>query len=93
MEGGHARAWLRIIGFCAIVAPFLVPFIRETWSRYLNAAPLAVVLLGWLVLHENMAGSLGQMGADNPFSYKWGFYLLLAACLALALNALKKPAV
>jgi hypothetical protein len=61
-------------------------------SRYLNAAPLAVVLLGWLVLQENMAGSLGQMGADNPFSYKWGFYLLLAACLALAANALKKPA-
>jgi hypothetical protein len=92
MDGGHARAWLRIIGFCAIVAPFLAPFIRETWSRYLNAAPLAVVLLGWLVLHENMAGSLGQMGADNPFSYQWGFYLLLAACLALAANALKKPA-
>jgi hypothetical protein len=91
IDGGHARAWLRTIGFCAIVAPFLVPFIRETWSRYLNAAPLAVVLLGWLVLHENMAGGLGQMGADNPFSYKWGFYLLLAACLALAANALQKP--
>jgi len=70
-----------------------VPFIRETWSRYLNAAPLAIVLLGWLVVHENMADSFGQVGADNPFSYKWGFYLLLAACLALAANALKKPAV
>jgi hypothetical protein len=93
MDGGHARGWLRTIGFCALLAPFLVPFIRETWSRYLNAAPLAVVLLGWLVLHENMASTLGQMGADNPFSYKWGFYLLLAACLALAANALKKPAV
>jgi hypothetical protein len=91
MEGGHARAWLRIIGFLAIVAPFLAPFIRETWSRFLNAAPLAVVLLSWLVLHENMAGSLGEMGQDNPFSYKWGFYLLLAACLVLAANALKRP--
>jgi len=50
-------------------------------------------LLGWLVVHESMAGSFGQMGADNPFSYKWGFCLLLAACLALAANALKKPAV
>jgi hypothetical protein len=93
MDAGHARAWLRIIGFCALVTPFLAPFIRETWSRYLNAAPLAAVLLGWLVVHENMAGSFGQMGADNPFSYKWGFYLLLAACLALAANTLKKPAV
>ena len=93
MGGGHARAWLRFIGFCAIAAPFLAPFIREAWSRYLNAAPLAVVLLGWFVLHENIAGSLGQLGADNPFSYKWGFYLLLAACIALAAKALKKPAV
>jgi hypothetical protein len=90
MDGGHARGWLRIMGLCAIVAPFLAPFIRETWSRYLNAAPLAVVVLGWMVLHENMASSLGEMGRDNPFSYKWGFYLLLAACLVLAANALKK---
>jgi hypothetical protein len=90
MGGGHARGWLRLIGFAAIVAPFAAPFIRAGWSRYLNAAPLAVVLLGWLVIHQNMAGTFGQMGADNPFSYRWGFYLLLAACLALAANALKK---
>jgi hypothetical protein len=93
MDGGHARGWLRFIGFAAIVAPFLAPFIRQSWSRYLNAAPLAVVLLGWLVIHENMAGTFGQMGADNPFSYRWGFYLLVAACLALAANALKKGTV
>jgi hypothetical protein len=93
VDGGHARGWLRFIGFAAIVAPFLVPFIRESWARYLNAAPLAAVLLGWFVIHENMASTFGQMGADNPFSYKWGFYLLLAACLALAANALKKGTV
>ncbi len=93
MIGGHSRGWLRLIGFCAIVAPFLAPFIRTTWSRYLNAAPLAAVLLGWLVVHENMASTFGQMGADNPFSYRWGFYLLLVACLALAANALKKSAI
>jgi hypothetical protein len=92
MGGGHARGWLRFIGFCAIVAPFLAPFIRATWSRYLNAAPLAAVLLGWLVVHQNVASSLGQLGADNPFSYKWGFYVLLVACLALAAKALQKPA-
>jgi hypothetical protein len=93
VDGGHARGWLRFIGFAAIVAPFLAPFIRANWSRFLNAAPLAVVLLGWLVIHQNMAGTFGQMGADNPFSYRWGFYLLLAACLALAANALKKGSV
>lgn len=93
VNGGHARGWLRFIGFAAIVAPFVAPFIRQSWARYLNAAPLAVVLLGWFVIHENMAGTFGQMGADNPFSYRWGFYLLLAACLGLAANALKKGSV
>jgi len=89
---GHARALLRFIGLVAIAVPFAAPFIRTTWSRYLNAAPLAAVLLGWVVIHENEASALGQLGADNPFSFKWGFYLLLAACLVLASSALKKPA-
>jgi hypothetical protein len=92
-EAGNSRGFLRLIGFLAIVAPFLVPFIRTPWSRYLNAAPLAIVALGWIVIHRSMASSFGAMGADNPFSYKWGFYVLVVACLVLASGALKKPAV
>jgi hypothetical protein len=91
-NAGHARGFLRLIGFLAILAPFLAPFIRTPWSRYLNAAPLAIVVLGWIVIHENMSGTFGAMGADNPFSYKWGFYVLVVACLVLATGALKKPA-
>jgi hypothetical protein len=90
MDPGHGRALLRYFGFVAILAPFAAPFIKTPWSRFLNAAPLAAVLIGWIVIHENLASSLGQLGADNPFAFKWGFYLLLAACVALALNALKK---
>jgi hypothetical protein len=90
---GHARALLRFIALVAIAIPFVVPFLRTTWSRYLNAAPLAAVLLGWLVIHENIAKSFGggPAGLENPFSFKWGFYVLLAACLVLAASALKKP--
>jgi hypothetical protein len=90
---GHARGLLRFITFVAIAIPLAVPFIRTPWSRYLNAAPLAAVLLGWLVIHENVAKSFGSIpGMDNPFSMKWGFYVLLIACLVLAWGALKKPA-
>jgi hypothetical protein len=90
---GHARGLLRFLAFAAIAVPFAVPFIRTAWSRYLNAAPLAAVLIGWLVIHENSAKSFGGIsGMDNPFSMKWGFYVLLIACLVLASSALKKPA-
>ena len=91
-DPGHARALLRYLGLLAIAVPFAVPFIRTTWSRFLNAAPLAIVLVGWLVIHENVASGLGQLGPDNPFSFKWGFYLLLIACLVLASSVLKKRA-
>jgi hypothetical protein len=93
MDPGHGRPLLRYFGFFAIVAPFAAPFIKMSWSHYLNAAPLAATLIGWIVIHENVAGSLGQLGSDNPFAFRWGFYVLLAACLALAANALKKPIV
>ena len=90
---GHAGGLLRFITFIAIAVPLAVPFIRTSWSRYLNAAPLAAVLLGWLVIHENAAKSFGGIpGMENPFSMKWGFYVLLIACLVLAWSALKKPA-
>lgn len=90
---GHARGLLRFLAFVAIAVPFAVPFIRTPWSRYLNVAPLAAVLVGWLVIHENIAKTFGGIpGIENPFSFKWGFYVLLIACLVLASRALKKPA-
>jgi hypothetical protein len=93
MNPGHARGLLRFVTFIAIVVPFAVPVIRASWSRYLNAAPLAAVLVGWLVVHENIAKTFAAMpGADNPFGFKWGFYVLLLASLVLAAGALKKPA-
>ncbi len=93
MNPGHSRALLRYLGFIAIAAPFAAPFIKTPWSRYLNLAPLAAVLIGWIVIHENEVSRLGQLGADNPFAFRWGFYLLLLACLALAAGALKQRAV
>jgi hypothetical protein len=89
---GHGRVLLRYAGLLAIAAPFAAPFIKTAWSRFLNAAPLAATLIGWAVIHENVASGLGQLGADNPFAFKWGFYVLLLGCLALASSALKKPA-
>lgn len=90
LNPGHSRALLRYLGLIAIAAPFAAPFIRTPWSRYLNVAPLAAVLIGWMVIHENELSGPGQLGADNPFAFRWGFYLLLVASLALAASALKK---
>lgn len=90
LNPGHSRALLRYLGFFAIAVPFVAPFIKTPWSRYLNVAPLAAVLIGWIVIHENVVSGLGQLGADNPFAFRWGFFLLLAACLALAASALKQ---
>jgi hypothetical protein len=93
LSAGHGRGLLRFVALIAIAVPFAAPFIRTSWSRYLNAAPLAAVLIGWWVIHENIAKSFGGVpGMENPFSFKWGFYVLLIACLVLAAAALRKPA-
>lgn len=87
---------LRIIGLLALVAPFAAPFIRTPWSHYLNAAPLAIVVVGWVAIYmnENKAfGDLAKVAGANPFSFGWGLYVLALAALVLASGALKKPAV
>jgi hypothetical protein len=37
-------------------------------------------------------GALAQLGAPNPFSWRWGFYLPVLAALVLGAQALKGPA-
>jgi hypothetical protein len=92
---GSSVGFLSLLALIAMVAPFAVPFISAAWSRYLNAAPLAIVVLGFLStwMGEHKAFSqLTQMGVPNPFSWSWGFYVLALAALVLAAQALKPPA-
>jgi hypothetical protein len=80
-----------IIGVLAIAAPFAAPFIRTTWSRYLNAAPLAFILIAWVTLYMNEKKMFGDFADSNPFSFGWGIFALVVVAAVLALGALKKP--
>ncbi|MGH8327566.1 MAG: hypothetical protein ACRET2_12465 [Steroidobacteraceae bacterium] len=96
--GGSAASsfgFLKLLALLAMAAPFAAPFIEAIWSRYLNAAPLAIVVLGFLITwtgeHKSMAMA-AQAGAPNPFSWRWGLYLLVLAALVLGAQALKTQA-
>jgi hypothetical protein len=92
---GSKFGFLNLLALAAVAAPFAAPFITAIWSRYLNAAPLAIVVLGFLTTLSGEHKALGiaaQAGAPNPFSWRWGFYLLVLAALVLGAQALKGPA-
>jgi hypothetical protein len=96
MGGGSSHGLLAILGLIAIAAPFAAPFLRTAWSRYLNAAPLAFVLIGWMAIYLNESkvfGDVAKITGANPFSFSWGIFVLLIAALVLAAGALKRPAV
>lgn len=89
------HGFLAFLGLACIVAPFVAPFITAPWSKYLNAAPLGIVAVGFIAIYmeENKAfGELTKLGAPSPFSWSWGIFVLGVAALVLAGGALKKPA-
>jgi hypothetical protein len=91
---GGSHGLFAIVGLLCIVAPFAAPFIHAEWAKYLNAAPLAYVVIGWGVIYmdEHKAmGDLAQIAGANPFSFSWGIFALLLLAGVLAAGALKKP--
>jgi len=83
---------LSIIGIIAIAAPFAAPFIRTSWSRYLNAAPVVFILAAWLMLYLNEVKAFASFEGSSPFSFSWGIFALVVVAGVLGLGALKKPA-
>jgi hypothetical protein len=91
---GHHHGFFAFIGLLAIIAPFAAPFLKAPWSRYLYAAPLAYVVLGFIAIHMNTNKAFGELvkaGVPNPFSWHWGVYVLVLAAVVLAAQA-RKPA-
>jgi hypothetical protein len=84
------------LGLLCILVPFAAPFLKFPWAKYLNAAPIAFTVIGFLVTYMQESKALGGtvLGAQipNPFSWSWGFYVLVLAGLVLASGALKKSA-
>ena len=93
MMAGTSHGFMAFIGLLCIAAPFAAPFWKHPYSRYLNVLPLAFILIETIRLmiaaHDLTAGI---PGAESPYSFGAGMYLLGISALALAALALKKPA-
>jgi hypothetical protein len=90
------------VGFLAIIAPFVAPFLKAPWAKYLFAAPLAfVVLYGfrlWVSISSIAGGAqnvtaqvipgMGRM-VTSAYAFGIGAYVLLIGSFILALRVIK----
>lgn len=59
--GGESHGLFALIGFVAIASPFVAPFLRHPRARFLNAAPLAFLVLAFLKMRWEIGSAVGQM--------------------------------
>jgi hypothetical protein len=93
-SGGGSHGFFGLLGIVAIAVPFAVPLISATWAKFLNAAPLAYVLIGFATVYTQIHKALAPLeggGGPSIFSWSWGLFVLGAATLVLAAHALKGP--
>jgi hypothetical protein len=60
--GGESHGLFALIGFAAIVAPFVAPFLRHPRARFLYAAPLTFVILAIIKVRWGISSAVGEMG-------------------------------
>jgi len=58
------HGFLSLLAVLCLFAPLAVPFVKQAWARWLNAAPLAFVALAAVAIASEVR-SLGQQAADN----------------------------
>jgi hypothetical protein len=95
VANGGSHGLFSLLGLLAIAAPFAVPFLRASWSKYLNAAPLAYIVIGLIMVFANehsVFSDVAKLAGTNPFSWSAMLLVLVAASAVLALGALKAPA-
>jgi hypothetical protein len=93
MAGGSSYGPFAFLGLIAIAAPFAAPFLRVPWSKYLNVAPFAYVVIAVIMITVQINKAFGDLGGGpSPFSWSWGVYVLGLAALGLGALALKPPA-
>jgi hypothetical protein len=93
---GGSHGLFSFLGLIAIAAPFAAPFIGAAWSKYLNVAPLAYIVIALITIFASEHSALGQvvqLAGINPFSWSVMIIVLLGAAGVLAYGALKQPAV
>lgn len=63
-----SRGLLGLLGLLCIAAPVARPFIQHAKARYLNAAPLAFIVVAPLLVYWRMRGGIGPVGAENTLA-------------------------
>jgi hypothetical protein len=58
------HGFLSLLAVLCLFAPLAVPFVKQAWSRWLNAAPLAFVALAAAAITSEVR-SIGQQAAGN----------------------------
>ncbi|WP_263376049.1 hypothetical protein [Granulicella aggregans] len=61
------RGFLSLLAIVCLLAPLAIPFLKQTWARWLNAAPVAFLLVACIVVDSQMhsaASAAGNMGEE-----------------------------
>jgi hypothetical protein len=71
IDFGHSMAgfsvdhgFFSVIGFLAILAPFIAPFVPHPKAKFLNAAPLAFLVLAFIKFKWEISHALGQSAKE-----------------------------
>jgi hypothetical protein len=71
IDFGHSMAgfsvdhgFFSVIGFLAILAPFVAPFVPHPKAKFLNAAPIAFLLLAFIRFKWDISHALGQSAKE-----------------------------
>jgi hypothetical protein len=93
---GGSHGFFSLIGLIAIAMPFAAPFVQATWAKYLNAAPLAYIVLGLIIMfgkEHSAFKEIVQNAGMNPFSWRaMTLIVLLIVAAVLAYQGVNKPA-
>jgi hypothetical protein len=84
--GSGSHGLFALIGLAAIAAPFAAPFIRHAQANYLNAMPLAYLVMAFLKIRSDLKEMFEVM------KFGPGTYVLFIAGLVLAVHAYKSRA-
>ena len=63
-----SRGFLGLLGMLCIVAPVARPFIQHAKAKYLNAAPLAFIVVAPLMVYWRLAGGIGPAGEGETLA-------------------------
>jgi hypothetical protein len=63
-----SRGILGLLGVLCLVAPVARPFIQHAKAKYLNAAPLAFILVAPLLVYWRLAGGIGPAGEPQTLA-------------------------